>query len=595
MSHLDLQIRRVQRRLWLNRWMHAFFFCLSILAGLFAAFVLVQRLYDLAWPVMWSGVGLGIAALFGSLVWMWMTREDVHVAATALDQAAGLRERLRSAQYCLNKDDPFARAVVADAEQVSTSLSVRNHIRLRFPQPLSWASFSVVAAALMFLVTPGLLKPTEAGEGVDELELTRQTKAVVKKKLQEIQRLAEENPALADFADDIRDLDKQAGGMLKPGDVRHEAVKKIDRLADAVRKKQGDLKYKANQEMRRMFRRLQAPKSGIEATQKLARKLQQGDFKSAREEIAKLQEQLATLKSESDKDLVQKIGKDLEKLAKQLEQLSIDKKLAQKLAEAGLKKEDLERMLQTLGKKDLEKIRKALEKQGLNQKQISKTIQKLQQQQQGAAQAQQMAKGLQKAATACKSGQVGDGAAAGLAQAAGQLSEAEALEVEMAQIEATLAQLNSARNSLDSSCSQCKGTGKRGGKPCSACRGSGSRPGSGGGMGGLGKGRGGLAPEQQAGMGFKIERAKVHTGKGAIIGQFLVDGEQVKGDVQSALSEVVAASEHDASDRIGRNRIPRQYQKAVKEYFANVRRLVKDPKSPNDDPGSPKSDPEGDE
>lgn len=114
-------------------------------------------------------------------------------------------------------------------------------------------------------------------------------------------------------------------------------------------------------------------------------------------------------------------------------------------------------------------------------------------------------------------------------------------------------------------------------------------------MGGLGKGRGGLAPEQQAGMGFKIERAKVHTGKGAIIGQFLVDGEQVKGDVQSALSEVVAASEHDASDRIGRNRIPRQYQKAVKEYFANVRRLVKDPKSPNDDPGSPKSDPESDE
>ena len=114
-------------------------------------------------------------------------------------------------------------------------------------------------------------------------------------------------------------------------------------------------------------------------------------------------------------------------------------------------------------------------------------------------------------------------------------------------------------------------------------------------MGGLGKGRGGLAPEQQAGMGFKTERAKVHTGKGAIIGQFLVDGEQVKGDVQSTLSEVVAASEHDASDRIGRNRIPRQYQKAVKEYFINVRRLVKDPNASKEDPGSPESEPEGDE
>ncbi len=114
-------------------------------------------------------------------------------------------------------------------------------------------------------------------------------------------------------------------------------------------------------------------------------------------------------------------------------------------------------------------------------------------------------------------------------------------------------------------------------------------------MGGLGKGQGGLAPEQQAGMGFKTERAKVHTGKGAIIGQFLVDGEQVKGDVQSTLSEVVTAAEHDASDRIGRNRIPRQYQKAVKEYFTNVRRLVKDPKASKEDPGVAESDPEGDE
>ncbi|MCH8147218.1 MAG: hypothetical protein IH987_04385 [Planctomycetes bacterium] len=594
MSQLDSQIRRVQRRLWLSRWMHAFFFCLSILAGLFAAFVLVQRLYDLAWPVMWSGVGLGIAALLGSLLWMWVTREDIHVAATALDQAAGLRERLSSAQYCLDRDDPFARAVVADAEQVSGALSVRNHIRLRFPQPLPWASFSIVAAALMFLVTPGVLKPAEAGEKVDESELAKQTKAVVKKKLQEIQKLAEENPALADLSDDLRDLDKQAGGILKPGDIRHEAVKKIDRLADAVKKKQGDLKYRANQEMRRMFRRLQAPKSGSDATQKLAKKLQQGDFKSAKEEIAKLQEQLATLKSDADKELVAKIGKDLAKLAKQLEQLSIEKKLAQKLAQAGVKKEDLERMLQTLGKKDLEQIKKALEKQGLNQKQISKMLQKLQQQQQGAAQAQQLAKGMQKAAVACKSGQPGD-AAVGLAQAAGQLSAAEALEAEMAQIEATLAELNSARNSLDSGCSQCNGTGKRGGKPCSACRGSGKRPGSRGGMGGLGKGKGGLAPEQQAGMGFKTERAKVHTGKGAIIGQFLVDGEQVKGDVQSTLSEVVATSEHDASDRIGRNRIPRQYQKAVKDYFINVRRLVKDPKASKQDSDSANSDPEGDE
>ena len=107
--------------------------------------------------------------------------------------------------------------------------------------------------------------------------------------------------------------------------------------------------------------------------------------------------------------------------------------------------------------------------------------------------------------------------------------------------------------------------------PCSKC-GGGNRRGPG--LGGLGQGRGGLAPEQQTSVSFKTERAKVHTGKGAIIGQFLVDGEQVKGEVGSTFAEVITAAERDASDRINRDRVPRQYQKAVKKYFSNVQRVT---------------------
>ncbi len=92
----------------------------------------------------------------------------------------------------------------------------------------------------------------------------------------------------------------------------------------------------------------------------------------------------------------------------------------------------------------------------------------------------------------------------------------------------------------------------------------------------MGQGRGGLAPEEQTGIGFKTERGKVHTGKGAIIGQFLVDGDQVPGDVSPDLVDLVSAAERDASDLINRDRIPRQYQKAIKAYFSNVRRNLKD-------------------
>jgi len=94
-------------------------------------------------------------------------------------------------------------------------------------------------------------------------------------------------------------------------------------------------------------------------------------------------------------------------------------------------------------------------------------------------------------------------------------------------------------------------------------------------------GRGGLAPEDgTSGFGYKIHRQKVHTGKGRIIGQFLVDAEQLKGGVTSELVEVVAAEERDAADAINRDRIPRQYQKAVKEYFSYVQKALGRPDGP---------------
>ena len=107
----------------------------------------------------------------------------------------------------------------------------------------------------------------------------------------------------------------------------------------------------------------------------------------------------------------------------------------------------------------------------------------------------------------------------------------------------------------------------------------------------MGQGRGGLAGEQQTKINFKTERGKVHTGKGAIIGQFLVDGEQLKGDVSGNLVDLVSAAERDASDRISRDRIPRQYQKAVKAYFSSVRRSLEDPKAKDGDAKSGNADP----
>ncbi|UCC31988.1 MAG: hypothetical protein JSU86_06850, partial [Phycisphaerales bacterium] len=130
MTQLRRQIRRAQHRLWFNRWLHGASWAMAVAGAIFAAVVLVQRLYDSPIPLLFIGVILGSLAVLGSLLWTIVRREDAAYSAAKLDEAAGLRERLSSAQCCQPTDDPFARALIADAEQVSTSVSVRQHLRL---------------------------------------------------------------------------------------------------------------------------------------------------------------------------------------------------------------------------------------------------------------------------------------------------------------------------------------------------------------------------------------------------------------------------------------------------------------------------------
>ncbi len=572
MAQLERQIRATQHRLWFNRWLRDLSRLLAIAAAIFAAVVLIQRLYDLPIPSLWIAALLGCCGVAASVFWTVVDREEAGLAAAMLDEAAGLRERLSSAHYCCADDDPFARAVVVDAERISESLSARRHIRLVMPPSIGLTAVTMLVASLMFFVPVGLLTASEAEEDRERTVELEQAKVAVKRQMDQVREMVEANPVLDDLKEELGSVDKEAGGRLtQPVDIRHEAVKKIDSLADAVKRKRRHLKYDAVRDTRRLLRGLDVPKSPGAPTQKLSKALARGDFKTAREEINALREQLATLKSEKDQELAAKIGKQLDELAKQLRQLSKSERLAQKLQQAGLKKEDVMRMLENLKKEDLDQVRKQLEEKGFSQQEIKKLAKQLQRDQQAGSAAKRLAQAIKQGAASANPGQMGE-AMAGLSMAADQLSELELLEQEMNQLDTVLADLQGSMDRIDRPCSDCKGRG------CGRCQ----RPGPG--RGGLGRGRGGLAPEERTAVRFKTERGKVHTGKGAIIGQFLFDGEQVKGEVTSSFTEVISAAEHDASDRISRNRIPRQYQKAVKAYFSNVQRSIRDAKVTQTEP-----------
>lgn len=594
--HLERQLRVARRQLWLNRWLGDLAFSLAAGGGLLAAVVLAQRLFD--WPIP-LGPAAFVLLSISALVAVGMTltrRESLSDAAAALDQAANLRERLSTGRHCLGSDDPFARAVVADAERVSQGISARSHLRIASPRSLPWTALALFACGGVWLISPGVLKSEERVRSDEQARAVEQTREAVARKLDEVKKLAEETPALEDLKDVAASLEPSASGTLQRPDVlRTEALKKIDNLADAVKQKRDDGKYDTPGEVRKMFRALKAPESKDAMTDQLVSSLTQGDFKAAREEIEKIKEQLATLKNEEDKQAVEQLSKQLDELAKQIEKLAGEEKLAAALQQAGIKPEDAERLLEQLGKLDLEQLAKELEKRGLDQKTAEKLAKQLQQKQGASGVGQKLAQALSQASKLGDKGQSGE-AMAGLTQAADQLGALEQLQQESAQLESALSSLEHARDDLGKPCSDCNGSGKKDGAPCSRCggsgqggsKGSGDRPGSG--MGKLGQGRGGIAEEQSTDVDFKIERGKVQTDRGAIIGQFKVDGEQVKGEVSRDVAEVVTAGEREASDRINRDRIPRQYHGAIKSYFSNLKRAAdgdgagKQPPAEGDEP-----------
>ena len=568
MAGLERQIRTSQHRLWTNRWLHRTAWAMTAAGGLFAITVLAARLFDVEIPVFWIAIALTTLALSVATGLTFVGRESASAAAARLDEAAGLRERLSSAHYCLNDSDPFAQAVVADAEQISGALSARQHIPFVVPSTFALTALTFIVAALMFLVPPGLLASTRADQVREKDAALVEAEVAVKRQMDQVRAMIEERPALRDLKEQLEAVDKNVGGKLtRPDDVRHRAAKKIDTLADAIKKKRDSAKYNAARDTRRLLRNLTPPNSPDAPTRKLTQALAKGDFKSARKEIEALREMLKTLKSDKDQEFAKKISQQLNDLAKQLENAAKSERLAKKLQQAGLDKEQIKRLMEKLSDKDIEKIKKMLQEKGLTQAAVEKLAKQLQRQQQAGNAAKKLAQAMKQGAQGAKPGDMAD-ALAGLSMAADQLSELEMAEAEMAQLDSAMAVLEQSRGRIDKPCSGCKGGG------CGSCGGRGA------GMGKQrGQGRGGLAPEQKTAIRFKTERGKVKMGRGAIIGQFEFDGEQVKGEVTTEFTELITAAERDASDRINRNRIPRQYQKAMREYFSSVQQSIKSAKT----------------
>lgn len=599
MTLLESQVRSAQQRLWINRWLHAIGWSMAAAATVWTLTICVIRLLGLSWPEIELGyIALG-AGVLGSIVWLTITRESTARAAEAVDEAAGLKERVSSSLYCRSVADPFAQAVVQDAQRSIAGIHAARLIPIRWSRSLTYGVCGAALAALCFWLLPryDLLNQARADEISSRQRQQREiVQAAIAEEVKSLKDVAEAHPDLKD-SDALKELDElsRAERMNVPPDaLRREAISKLDRLSDQLKDKAQSDRYSALDAMKQMMSRTDPLSDPNSPVSELRDALKEGDYEAAQNALKKMQEQLAKRdRTPKDREQAQQLQKQMQQLAQQMQQLQ-DQKTAEKMQQAGASPEDVKRMLDALTKKDTKqaeelakKIQEQMQKQGMTAEQAQQLMEQLKKNQEACGSCNKMGEKLDQAQQAMHQGQ-SQQAQESMEQAGEMLNDMESLSQELGELETQLSELEELRDELDKQqqqeeqdkCEQCNGRGQKNGKPCPGCGGQGNKGGKGDWAKGRGQGAGARERAEPGDVDFVKKKAKIKTGKGDVIGKMFVKGQQLKGEAQAEFREQSDAAERDATDVINKERVPRSYHKALKTYFDRLGDMPEKEKPP---------------
>jgi len=623
MTQLDRQVLSAQRRLWLNRWLHAFGWAMVIATSAWMIAWVADRLLLLGWPMQWLAVGLSTAALIGSVVWFAATREATSHAAEALDAAAGLKERISTSLHFSTSDDPFAQAATADAEKRIAGLTARAFIPVRWNRSLTWGS-ALVIVALVSLLLPEwdvLGRRKKKNEAVAREAAVQKMQLATARTAEAIKHVVEKIPELEHSAE-YKELQAGLKGPEKgPEAMRREAIRKLDRMSERLKKEAAAERFKALEETKKQLAKAADAENTKTEMGRMMDALANGNTTEAKEELKKAQESLAkrTKEGKVEPEKAREMQKQLEQMARKLEKAAEQQQQQsqQQLQNNGLSKDEARKMLETLAKADkkqLESLAKELAERmkdkGMTQQQAKEMLEKMQQKQQASGECQKMGENLSKAGQKMSQGDA-EAAADAMEKIGEQLSDMEQLEQTLNDIESQMSELEEARDELSENegdqdgdsagdqqqgeCQACQGSGHRkDGAPCPDCGGSGQCEGGGQGQGkkgngppgkgrGGGKGRGvgsgtdgtteGVDPNDPDRLNAEAAKTVTKRASGRIdptgrsIGQQFLKGKQIKGRTEVEILDAASAAEIDATDALNRDRVTRNYRNSVKTYF----------------------------
>lgn len=596
----------------MSRFLAALGWSLTILATMVWLAVIVDRVIQMRLPRQeWWLYGALVAAGVGALVYAMIRRPSAHDAAVAIDEKLGLKEKFSTALYARSDNDPFAQAAVRDAEQTAEKVSLQK----KFPIAIPRTAYSTLALIVCVALTAWLVDPmdlfgkeAERKRQIDDQAKVEQTRKVVEQALatvNAIPKAAVDEQAIKLAKQDLEALLNQP---MKDSALAHRtAMKALQDVDKAVAEKIKNSQRFANaQNDAKMFKSMSAPSNEQGPVADAHRAIAKGDFTNA---VNKIDEAVKKFDQMDDKEK-EKAAQQMKNMAQQLQQLANDpaaqQKMQQQLQQLGASQQQAQQMMQQMQQaaagdkqaaQQLQQQAQQLMQQMNNgqgptqqqQQQINQMMQQMQAQANGAAQAQQMAQAAQQMAQAMQQaaqqngqpGQQNQQMAQGQAQMQQQLQQMQAAQQDAQQIAAAQ---QAAQQAAQDAANAMNGQGQGqnpgqqpgGGQGAQGqwAQGDPQQPGQG--MGGPGQGQGGRAPKEQAPGAFKQEVSPVQDiDEGKILASMFVKDDSLKGESKVELGEIIETAQKESTDEVDQDRISRQAQGVVQEYFRTVEQDLK--------------------
>lgn len=534
MEELQKKVRHARRRLTLQRFIGILGWCWFVALSIALVIVVIDKYYPMpvqSWIWLSSAAALGFVA---AIVWTLITREKTLEAALEIDKRFSLKERVSSTLAMRPEDlqSEAGQAVISDALKKIDRIDVPSKFTIAPSKKLLLPLAPAFAAILAILFISPAISDTTAGAKTENAVTKPQVKKasqLMGKKLAE-QRDQAKKEGLQDAEKLFKKLEDGTKELASSPPDREKALGKLNDLARQLQDRKNQLggAEKAKEQLDQLKNVDRGP------ADKFAQAASKGDFKQALNELKKLQNQLenSKLSDQEKKDL----AKQLDQMKDKLNKLAEGHKAAQ---------DDL--------KKRADQMRQAGQVADANK--LEKQLQELQKQAPQMQQLQDMANKLGQCQQCLNKGD-----AKGAAKAMGEMQKAmggmqQQME-EMKMIDDAMQQLAQAKDQMV--CQNCGGEG------CSQCNG---KPGS-----GLGKGRGqGDRPENKTNTSFYDSQAKQKVGQGSATVVDLVDGPNIKGNVESKIQQEVDSARHGTADPSSSRQIPKKLSEHAREYFDNFR------------------------